>query len=104
MPEFTQFDSEKSMIRYLPPKGRAGLARLRVRWRSRSPRPPAMTTAIVLLVSWLTKRPDFLGFTGGGASGCAVVNGAFEMQYNPRQFKALSQPETLLMTPPVHET
>jgi hypothetical protein len=23
-----------------------------------------MTTAMVLLVSWLTKRPDFRGFTG----------------------------------------
>ena len=63
MPELTQLDREKSMIRYLPPKGMAGLARLRVRWRRRSPRPPAITTAMVLLVSWLTKRPDFLGFT-----------------------------------------
>ena len=76
MPEFTQLESEKSMIRYLPPKGIAGFARLRVRCRSRSPRPPAMTTAIVLLVSWLTKRPDFRGFTGGALSAVLCFAGA----------------------------
>jgi len=27
-----------------------------------------MTTAMVLFVSWLTKRPDFRGFTGRCAS------------------------------------
>ena len=34
----------KSMIRYLPPKGTAGLARSRVRGNSRVPLPPASTT------------------------------------------------------------
>jgi hypothetical protein len=37
MPEFTQFDSTKSMMRNLPPKGTAGLARQSVRLRSRLP-------------------------------------------------------------------
>ena len=35
MPEFTQFDSEKSMMRYLPPNGVAGLARWSVNCMSR---------------------------------------------------------------------
>ena len=54
MPEFTQFDSTKSMMRNLPPKGVAGLARFSVRPLSRSPRPPAMITASVPLVRRLT--------------------------------------------------
>src|SRR5262245_59774830 len=47
MSEFTQFDSVKSMIRYLPPKGTAGLARTDERIDRRSPSPPARITAIV---------------------------------------------------------
>src|SRR2546430_8926212 len=58
MPEFTQFDSTKSMMRNLPPKGVAGLQRCAVRSRSRSPRPPAMMTASVPPVRRLTYRPD----------------------------------------------
>ena len=54
MPEFTQFDSTKSMMRNLPPKGVAGLQRCTVRSFSRSPRPPAMMTASVPLVRRLT--------------------------------------------------
>ena len=54
MPELTQFDSTKSMMRNLPPKGVAGLQRCSVRSLSRSPRPPAMTTASAPLVSRLT--------------------------------------------------
>ncbi len=45
MPEFTQFDSAKSMMRNLPPNGTAGLARQSVRWPRRAPRPPASTMA-----------------------------------------------------------
>src|SRR3954454_24437954 len=45
--ELTQFDSVKSMIRYLPPKGTAGLARTDERIGRRSPSPPARMTAIV---------------------------------------------------------
>ena len=101
MPELTQFDSEKSMMRYLPANGIAGFARLRVRCASRSPRPPAMTTAMVLFVSWLTKRPDFLGFTtsdlvrGGRCPGPLRPHSAMtfiEIQYNPRFIKALLPP------------
>jgi hypothetical protein len=54
MPELTQFDSTKSMMRNLPPKGVAGLHRCAVSAFSRSPRPPAITTANVPLVSRLT--------------------------------------------------
>ena len=46
MPELTQFDSVKSMIRYLPPNGTAGLARTDERIERRSPSPPARITAI----------------------------------------------------------
>jgi hypothetical protein len=42
-PEFMQFDSAKSMMRNLPPKCTAGLARTLVRSRRREPRPPAST-------------------------------------------------------------
>jgi len=47
MPEFTQLDSAKSMMRNLPPNGVAGLQRSSVRSLRRSPRPPAMITASV---------------------------------------------------------
>ena len=45
-PELRQFDSAKSMIRNLPPKNTAGLARRSVNCFSRLPRPPARTSAI----------------------------------------------------------
>src|SRR6185312_7204635 len=47
MSELTQLDSVKSMIRYLPPNGTAGLARSWDRIERRSPSPPARITAIV---------------------------------------------------------
>src|SRR6188472_192658 len=47
MSELTQFESVKSMIRYLPPNGTAGLARSWDRIERRSPSPPARITAIV---------------------------------------------------------
>ena len=50
MSELTQFDSVKSMIRYLPPNGTAGLARSCDRMDSRSPSPPARMTAIVRFI------------------------------------------------------
>jgi hypothetical protein len=56
MSEFTQLESVKSMIRYLPPKGTAGLARTDDRIERRSPSPPARIIAIVR-------------FTGGSSSG-----------------------------------
>src|SRR5579859_826803 len=43
MPEFTKLLRTKSTMRYLPPKGTAGLARSRVRGKSRVPLPPAST-------------------------------------------------------------
>src|SRR5262245_37767792 len=50
MPEFTQFDNGKSMMRYLPAKGTAGLARLAVSTPRREPSPPARMTALILIV------------------------------------------------------
>src|SRR3990172_4233198 len=47
MPELTQFDREKSTIRYFPPNGTAGFARCDERIERRSPSPPARMTAIV---------------------------------------------------------
>ena len=46
MPELTQLLRTKSMMRYLPPKGTAGFARMLERMESRSPSPPARMTAI----------------------------------------------------------
>jgi hypothetical protein len=51
MPELMQFESAKSMMRNLPPKYTAGLARRSVRSSRREPRPPASTRAIVRLGS-----------------------------------------------------
>ena len=45
MPEFTQFESVKSMMRYLPPKGTAGLARRSDSRHRRLPIPPARMKA-----------------------------------------------------------
>lgn len=45
IPEFTQLDKGKSMIRYLPPKGTAGLATWLVRAYRRLPWPPASSMA-----------------------------------------------------------
>src|SRR3954453_11938062 len=63
IPELTQFDSVKSMIRYLPPNGTAGLARTDDRIDSRSPSPPARMTAIT-------------GFTNGRPSRACGRRGA----------------------------
>ncbi len=63
MPEFSAFDSAKSMIRVLPPKYTAGFARVSVSSSSRLPRPPASTNAIVSRAS----RPRF----------CTALIGAF---------------------------
>src|SRR4051812_3829012 len=56
--ELTQFESVKSMIRYLPPNGTAGLARTWERIERRSPSPPARMTAIVRFTgSMLAREP-----------------------------------------------
>ena len=49
MPELTQFDIAKSMMRYMPPKYSAAFALLSVSSYSRLPRPPARITATALL-------------------------------------------------------
>ena len=56
MSELTQFDSVKSMIRYLPPNGTAGLARSWDRIERRSPSPPARITAIVRFTGSMLAR------------------------------------------------
>src|SRR5262245_3340619 len=48
IPELTQLESVKSMIRYLPANGTAGLARFSVRTPSLEPSPPARMTARAL--------------------------------------------------------
>ena len=56
-----KFDSTKSINRYLPPKGTAGLARSRVSGCRRCPSPPAMTMARILgaiSASFLLSRTD----------------------------------------------
>src|SRR6516165_5826834 len=50
-PELRQFDSAKSMMRNLPPKNTAGLARRSVNCFSRLPRPPSSTRASARRVS-----------------------------------------------------
>src|SRR6266849_7019453 len=45
MSEFMKFESTKSIRRWRPPKGTAGLERSRVSGCRRSPRPPAMIIA-----------------------------------------------------------
>src|ERR1700722_15761184 len=45
-----QFERVISMMRYWPAKGTAGLARSRVRGKSRSPAPPASRTPSVSLI------------------------------------------------------
>ncbi len=63
-PELTQFDSVKSMIRYLPPNGTAGLARTDDRIERRSPSPPARMTAM----TGFTTRASLRAI--GALSGC----------------------------------
>ncbi|CDQ08821.1 conserved protein of unknown function [Acidithiobacillus ferrivorans] len=58
MPELRQLERQKSMMRNLPPKGTAGLARQSVNGPRRLPRPPASTRARVFLVRLLTKRGE----------------------------------------------
>jgi hypothetical protein len=58
MPELTQLESVKSMMRNLPPKNTAGLARRSVSCFSRLPRPPARTSAIVRRASRCWTRAD----------------------------------------------
>ena len=59
MPLLRQLLSTKSIIRYRPPNGTAGLERHMVRFFSREPRPPARIRAKVFLVRRLTKRGFF---------------------------------------------
>src|SRR5205809_6450416 len=62
-PELRQFDKAKSMMRNLPPKNTAGLARRSVSCLSRLPRPPASTSASVRRAnrSW-TRAEDSMGY------------------------------------------
>ena len=64
-PELTQFDSVKSMMRYLPANGTAGLARCADRTLSRSPWPPARITDTTSLVG--RQRAHRLPRLAGGA-------------------------------------
>src|SRR5579883_104045 len=61
MPELTQLLSAKSIMRYLPAKGTAGLALFWESRLNRSPCPPAKITANTLLIP----QPSFLQQGGG---------------------------------------
>src|SRR5512135_2085260 len=61
IPELTQFESVKSMIRYLPAKGTAGFARFSVSTPRRDPSPPARMTALIFMV-YLSLREVHLGY------------------------------------------
>src|SRR5512144_2584888 len=56
IPELTQFDSVKSMMRYFPAKGTAGFARFSVSTPRREPSPPARMTARALMRRSLAAR------------------------------------------------
>ena len=58
MPELAQFERLKSMRRYLPPNGTAGLDRIADRMESRSPAPPASTTARTSPIADLPVRSE----------------------------------------------
>ena len=58
--ELTQFESGKSIIRYLPAKGTAGLVRLAVRALNRAPSPPARMMARVFIFA--PSLPDKYSF------------------------------------------
>src|SRR5579862_9687513 len=71
IPELTQFDSVKSMMRYFPANGTAGFARFSVRTPSRDPSPPARMTARGLTGTGLSA-----GVCGRGArvDGCVLAS------------------------------
>lgn len=56
-PEFKQLLSVKSMMRYFPPNGTAGLARCAVRGLSRSPFPPARTIVKIFFIVSILSGP-----------------------------------------------
>src|SRR5215207_1006100 len=60
MPLWRQFDRGKSISRYVPAKGRAGLARSSVRGPRRLPSPPASTSARTL-GRFISRPPDRRG-------------------------------------------
>src|SRR2546429_9979620 len=62
IPEFTQLLRAKSMIRYLPANGTAGLARFSERRLNRSPWPPARITASTLLIALLILSAGCMDF------------------------------------------
>src|SRR3972149_3407349 len=61
MPELTQLERTKSIIRYRPAKGTAGLALSAERIESLSPAPPARTIAKTRCITHKNLRPDALG-------------------------------------------
>src|SRR5215472_11785054 len=66
IPELTQLESVKSMIRYLPAKGTAGFALLSVRTPRREPSPPARMTARVFMRRLHRQRGPLAAMFGSG--------------------------------------
>src|SRR5262245_44269748 len=93
IPELTQLESVKSMIRYFPAKGTAGLARFSVRTPRREPSPPARMTARALTAGLLPgpRRLRALvqrGVLPGGRRPGEVARHAVALELGP--FGALS--------------
>ena len=66
MPELTQLDNAKSIMRYLPAKGTAGLVRFAVSAPNRDPSPPARITARVFIVTFILREvQDYLDYEPG---------------------------------------
>src|SRR5438128_1032504 len=85
MPEFSAFDSAKSMIRDLPPKNTAGFARRSVSSISRLPRPPAIEDRIGRAVAFehLVRQEPLERRAGDalrGQLGARLVRGLAERQ------------------------
>src|SRR5262249_21463121 len=85
IPELTQLESVKSMIRYFPANGTAGLARLSVSTPSRDPSPPARITARVLMPSSSQRARTLvqLDVAGGGAAPREVSSHPARLNFGP---------------------
>src|SRR5262249_106669 len=89
IPEFTQLESVKSMMRYLPANGTAGFARFSLRTARRDPSPPARMTARALIGAALR---------GCARLSCALVEFGILLR-RPRPRKVARHAVVLQLTP-----
>src|SRR5215472_15713291 len=95
MPALTRFDSAKSISRYRPPNGTAGLSRSAVSGASRLPAPPASTMPSTRS-SAVTRRPP-----SASLPGCRHGNqcGGCGRRKVPRCLSRASHPDLGLLVP-----